>query len=99
MPAPAVWFNKYLANTWEVAAALRADRRPDEFRVLVTHPRPTYPGGRHADAFEVEPDGLPADAYVEHCLGVAARHGVALFFPGRNVLPVVRAADRFAAVG
>ncbi|QDU19466.1 ATP-grasp domain-containing protein [Urbifossiella limnaea] len=99
MPAPAVWFNKYLANTGEVVARLRRDRRPGEFRVLVTHPSPRYRGRCHADHFELEPDGLAADRYVDYCLGFAERHGVALFFPGRNVLPVVAARDRFAAVG
>lgn len=99
MPPPTVWFNKYLGNTWEVLAGLRRDRRADEFRVLCTHPRPRYPGRHAADEFEVEPDGLPADEYVAHCLDVAARHAVTLFFPGRNVLPVVAARARFAALG
>jgi biotin carboxylase len=99
MPAPAAWFNKYLANTGEVVARLRRDRRPGEFRVLVTHPRSRYRGRHHADWFEVEPDGLTADQYVEFALDFATRHGVALFFPGRNVLPVVTARGRFAAVG
>ncbi|HYH65002.1 MAG TPA: ATP-grasp domain-containing protein [Urbifossiella sp.] len=99
MPAPTVWFNKYLANTGEVAARLRRDRVPGEFRVLVSHPRPGYRGRRHADHFEDEPDGLAADRYVEFALDFAARHGVTLFFPGRNVLPVAAAHDRFAAVG
>jgi biotin carboxylase len=99
MPPPTVWFNKYLANTWEIVAGLRRDRRPGEFRVLCTHPRPGYRGHRVADLFEPEPDGLPTEQYVAHCLDVAARHGVALFFPGRNVLPIVSAQDRFAAVG
>ncbi|MFO0799848.1 MAG: ATP-grasp domain-containing protein [Gemmataceae bacterium] len=99
MPAPVVWFNKYLANTGEVVARLCRDRRPDEFRILVTHPSPRYRGRRHADHFEVEPDGLAADRYVDHCLEVAARRGATLFFPGRNVLPVAAARDRFAAAG
>ena len=99
MPPPTVWFNKYLANTWEVLAGLCRDRRPGEFNVLGTHPRPGYRGRRHADLFEPEPDGLPVGQYVAHCLDVAARHGVTLFFPGRNVLPVVSARERFAAVG
>ncbi len=99
MPPPTVWLNKYLGNTWEVLARLCRERRPDEFRLLGTHPRPRYPGRHAVDEFEVEPDGLPADEYVAHCLDVAARHAVTLFFPGRNVLPVVAARDRFAALG
>src|SRR5215218_5707513 len=99
MPAPTVWFNKYLGNTGAVVARVRRERRPGEFRVLVTHPRPRYRGRRHADHFAPEPDGLPADRYVEFALDFAARHRVALFFPGRNVLPVAAARDRFAAVG
>lgn len=99
MPSPTVWFNKYLGNTWELLRSLREERRPDEFRVLCTHPRPTYRGSHYADEFEPEPDGLPADDYVAHCLEVAARHRITLFFPGRNLIPVLAARDRFAALG
>ncbi len=99
MPAPTVWFNKYLGNTGTVVARLRRERRPGEFRVVVTHPQSRYRGRGHADHFELEPDGLPADRYLDFALEFAARHGVMLFFPGRNVLPVVAERDRFAAVG
>lgn len=99
MPSPTVWFNKYLGNTGAVVRRLRRERRPGEFRVLVSHPRPRYRGRCHADRFTLEPDGLPAGDYVAFALDFAARHGVSLFFPGRNVLPVMAARDRFAAVG
>jgi len=99
MDAPMVWFNKYLSNTWEVLALLKEARASGDIRVLCTHPRDGYPGRHHADAFECEPDGLGEEAYVAYCLDVARRHGVRLFLPGRKVLPVVRAAGRFAALG
>lgn len=99
MPAPLVWFNKYLNNTYDVLALLRRHRRRGEFRILCTHPRPNYPGRRHADHFEREPDGLGDRAYVDYCLDVARRHKVTLFFPGRKRLAIVRAAGRFAELG
>ncbi len=99
MSPPTVWFNKHLSNTWEILALLREARSPGEFRILCTHPRGSYAGRHHADAFEKEPVGLGDDAYVEHCLGFARRHGVRLFVPGRKVLPIVRAAGRFAVIG
>lgn len=99
METPTVWFNKYLSNTWEVLALLREARSPGEVRLLGSHPRPTYRGRHFADAFEPEPGGLGPDAYVEFCLDFARRHGVRLFVPGRKVVPIVRAAGRFAALG
>jgi biotin carboxylase len=96
---PTVWFNKHLSNTWEVLALLRGARAAGEFRVLCTHPQKGYAGRLHADAFEQEPWGLGDDAYIAYCLDVARRHYVRLFFPGRKVVPVVRAAARFAALG
>ena len=95
MPCPTVWFNKYLSNTWEVLALVRDVRRPGEFRILCTHPRPSYAGRRHADAFEREPEGLGDAAYVDYCLEVARRHAIQLFWPGRNLLAIVRARKRF----
>ena len=94
-----VWINKYLSNTWEVLQLVRAASRPGEFRLLCTHPRALYPGREHCDLFEQEPDGLREDAYVDYCLDFARRHRVELFLPGRNVLPIARAAQRFEAAG
>jgi hypothetical protein len=99
MTPPVVWLNKYLSNTWEIVARLARERRPGEFRLLCTHPRPDYPARDHADIFEREPGGLRDAAYVDYCLSVARRHEVRLFLPGRKLLPVVRAAERFAALG
>ena len=99
MIVPTVWFNKYLSNTWEVLALLRAASKPGEFRVLCTHPKPGYPGQRYSDVFEREPEGLTEDAYVAYCLEVARRHRVDLFMPGRNLLAILRARAEFASVG
>src|SRR4051812_2719325 len=99
MIAPNVWFNKYLSNTWEVLALLRTASKPNEFRVLCTHPRQHYAGQYHSDVFEREPDGLTEEVYVAYCLEIARRHRVDLFMPGRNVLPIVRARAAFASLG
>ena len=60
MPAPVVWFNKYLGNTGAVVRRVRRERRPGEFRVLVTHPRPQpcAPGGPR-----IHPRGLARMAF------------------------------------
>src|SRR4051794_13543020 len=96
---PTIWLNKYLSNSWEVLALLRDGRRPDEFRLVCTHPHPGYAGSRSSDLFEPEPAGLNEAEYVDHCLNVARRHNVTLFLPGRNLAPIVRAKERFAASG
>jgi hypothetical protein len=94
-----IWFNKYLSNTWEILAALREARLPEEFRVLCTHPNRRYPGQQHSDVFEREPWGLGQSEYVNYCLDVARRHEVDLFLPGRKLLAIVRARQRFEALG
>lgn len=99
MPAATVWFNKCLSNTWEVLALLREQRRPDEFRLLCTHPRGSYPGHAQADLFEKEPIGLADEDYVAYALDVVVRHKVELFVPGRKLLPIVQAHKRFTALG
>lgn len=98
MGPPTVWLNKYLSNTWEVLARVRQDRAPGEFRLIASHPWSRYPGRRHADAFFVEPRGLGAEDYVAWCLQFAAENRVQLFIPGRKLVPLVAAADRFAKI-
>ncbi|MCP9473488.1 MAG: ATP-grasp domain-containing protein [Nitrospira sp.] len=99
MAPPTIWINKYLSNTWEVVARVLHEREPAEFRLVVTHPWAYYPGRRYADLFVPEPRGLTDDDYVTWCLQFAADHRVTLFIPGRKLLPVVAAADRFAQIG
>src|SRR5687767_1071540 len=94
-----VWLNKYLSNSWEILALLREARAPGEFRTLCTHPWARYPGLDHSDAFELEPNGWGEEGYVDYCLDVTRRHGVTLFLPGRNLLPILRARQRFEAAG
>jgi hypothetical protein len=94
-----VWFNKYLSNTWEILALLRELRGPEEFRLLCTDPRQHYPGFLHADWWEQEPSGLDEEKYLEYCLEVIQRFQVNLFFPGRKLLPILRAKDRFENLG
>lgn len=99
MQPATVWFNKNLNNTWQVLALIRAAREAGEFRLLGTHSSARYPGRRYCDVFEQEPDGLGVRAYVEHCLDVARRHRVTHFFPGHELLALVRARPRFEAIG
>jgi hypothetical protein len=96
---PVVFLNKGLASTSEILAIVRSARLPGEFRVLASHPRADFPGRHAADEFEIEPDGLDDDAYVAWCLDFVRRHGVTLFMPGRRVWAIVRARERFHALG
>ncbi len=99
MKPPTVWINKYLSNTWEIIAQLRKDRHPSEFHILATHPSPHDLSRESADLFLTEPVGLSDDEYLSWCLQFAASHDVKVFIPGRKLLPLVAASDRFVASG
>ena len=99
MKPTTVWLNKYLSNTWEILALLREARGTEEFRLISSHPRSRYPGREHADVFEQEPGGLREAEYLKYCLDFVQRNQVDLFIPGRKLLPIVRARDRFESLG
>lgn len=99
MSAPLLWFNKALSNTWEILALLRNARQANEFQILCTHPRIRYPGRNYCDIFEQEPDGLGEAEYVRYGLEMVKRHGVNFFWPGRGLLPILRARRQFDEAG
>ena len=100
MPETAIWFNKTLSSVFNLLEILRQAQRPDErFRLICTHTRPAFLGRAAADHFEQEPSGLSEDDYVAWCLEFARRHGVRLFFPGRNATAVAERRGDFEAQG
>jgi hypothetical protein len=94
-----VWFNHNLSNTWQILQQLRASQRPGEFRLLCSHSDPAYPGRETSDLFIKDRRTLDAEAYVDWCLDLAARQGVELFWPWRQLRALVHARERFAAAG
>jgi biotin carboxylase len=99
MTVATVWFNRGQINLRRPLRIIRAAMRPGEFRIVSTHSRRSRGLAGLADAFEVEPRGVSEDEYVRWCLDFARRQRVTLFVPGRNVLALVRARDRFEAGG
>jgi hypothetical protein len=99
MKRPCVWFNQHLSNTWEVLALTEAARRGGEFRLVCSHPRASDAHRLSCDHFEAEPSGVSDADYVSYCLDFARRHEVRLFFPGRKILPILRAVEHFRDIG
>lgn len=94
-----VWFNRTFSHVRGALELIRTGDSKGEFTTLCTHPNPYFSGFLAADETAVEPSHIDEDAYVEYCLQMCRRRGVALFFPGHHAHALIPHRETFAALG
>ncbi|QIK38736.1 hypothetical protein GWK36_12945 [Caldichromatium japonicum] len=60
-----VWFNRTFSNVRAVFELIRQGDSAGEFRLICTHPEPSFPGLVAAHEWALEPGGLKGLDYLE----------------------------------
>jgi len=94
-----IWLNKNLSSMFNVIETLRGARRNETFRILASHTSADAPALRISDLAEVEPRGPGEASYLDFCEKVIRKHQVDVFIPGKMLREIVRARQRFEALG
>ena len=99
MTCTVVWFNRTFSHVRGALELIRAGDAHGRFSTLCTHPNPHFTGFLAADASELEPSRLEAEAYVEFCLDLCERRGVGVFYPGHHASAIAARHGEFEVRG
>lgn len=95
-----VWYSRGLSNVFDALRILREADTMGELTLLASHARREVPAIRAADEGWLEPSGpISDDHFVDWCVEACRAHKVDVFVPGRRVVALSGAKDRFTAGG
>ena len=94
-----IWFNRHFALIARVVRQLRDATPPLPLTVLISHRHSHFVGFAESDAAFLEPDGLPADAYLQWCLEAVRRRRIEYLVPGHEQAFLTANAAAFRALG
>jgi hypothetical protein len=95
--------NVFLNNSFSAVSYTLTDLvarwRHGPLRVVLSHSQEDPYLEAVADHFEIEPQDLDDQAYVEYCLEICRRHSIDVMVPRKRVNILARAAERFRELG
>ncbi|ADC63500.1 ATP-grasp domain-containing protein [Allochromatium vinosum] len=94
-----VWFNRTFSNVRAVLDLIRRGDAAGEFRLVCTHPEPSFPGFVPAHEQALEPAGLSGADYVDFCLDFCRERHVDALWPGKEARLLTEQRPRFSAIG
>jgi hypothetical protein len=94
-----IWFNRHFPLIARVVRQLREATPPLPLSVLISHRHQHFVGFAEADEAFLEPDGMPAEEYLQWCLRTVSRRRIDYFLPHHEQAFLSANAAAFRALG
>jgi predicted ATP-grasp superfamily ATP-dependent carboligase len=94
-----VYFNKTFSHIRSVMALIRAGDTEKSIRLVCSSPNPHFAGFLEAHTACLEPKGVTGLRYLEFALNFCDKHGIALFYPGKEAALMAQHREQFFSIG
>lgn len=93
-----IWFNHWFSTAYHLINMIR-EGNPNKFTVIGSSHNPLAIYKRACDEWYAEDENISEKDYIEFCLNFCREHKIDIFVPRRNLVAIIKNAERFEAMG